>query len=539
MKKKLVLKWFFITFFLLFLIQIALTLTSFFYLKRHNFKKAMSFSQLALPLTQLSSTLTFQQIPDLEISKNILLQIKLLQKISLTTNLEKTHHYLKIFEEQNQALLKNFHKDSLIKRYLQKRYPCFLIRYQDFNDFLIKFFYHDSKILILLQNSQELRSTGGFLGSYAILKTSSAGFELSQIYDIYDQDGQFTSYKAPYAGQKQYLSEGRGLRLPDANWQADFGKVTTDIASFFPDENFDYYLAVNSIVIEKILEQIGPIYLPDLKTNLSIENFTDLSQIHRDNFFPGSRQKVNFLENLSTNLILKLTKLNETEKFELLENIFELIKQKQILLAASNQETNSILSKYRLNGTLGPSNQSNNEVNNFIYLIESNVGINKANQKISRTISLDLDDNLMKISINLINKNPILADRSNDHHLAYVNYQRLITQVNNEIVAIYVNGQKINSFDQDLITNSQNQQFWEIGFLTNTLEQTETKVEILVKYQQNFLQNSQIFIQKQSGLEPVPYEVNYHGQKISFTLDQDKLIDLTTLSSYNTIWQCK
>lgn len=78
-------------------------------------------------------------------------------------------------------------------------------------------------ILVLLQNNMELRPTGGFIGSYALLNFFQGKLVDFEVYDVYEADGQLRGHAEPPADLKQYLGED-GWYLRDANWSPLFPK---------------------------------------------------------------------------------------------------------------------------------------------------------------------------------------------------------------------------------------------------------------------------------------------------------------------------
>src|SRR6185369_5710886 len=73
--------------------------------------------------------------------------------------------------------------------------------------------------LLIFENYDEERATGGFIGTYGVLKVSNGSINKLQISSIYDLDGQiFEQIAAP--GPFQPDIKRWGIR--DANWFADF-----------------------------------------------------------------------------------------------------------------------------------------------------------------------------------------------------------------------------------------------------------------------------------------------------------------------------
>jgi hypothetical protein len=75
------------------------------------------------------------------------------------------------------------------------------------------------KFLFLFQNNQEIRATGGFIGSYGILDISNGRIKKLFVDDIYNPDGQL---KAKIIPPEPIQKMSAAWTMHDANWFPDF-----------------------------------------------------------------------------------------------------------------------------------------------------------------------------------------------------------------------------------------------------------------------------------------------------------------------------
>lgn len=118
------------------------------------------------------------------------------------------------------------------------------------------------RLVVLLQNSDELRATGGFMGSYAVIELNEGVIHQLHVQDIYVPDGQFTGFVTAPPGAAEYLSSGKGLRLPDSNWYPDFPTSAQSVMQFFAlgkETQIKTIVAINVEVVEELLNITGPI----------------------------------------------------------------------------------------------------------------------------------------------------------------------------------------------------------------------------------------------------------------------------------------
>jgi hypothetical protein len=149
-----------------------------------------------------------------------------------------------------------------------------------------------STYLVLLQNSDELRPTGGFLGTYGILQTENGDILRYDTHDIYHMDMPVKDLvnEKPPAPIAKYLGVDKWY-MRDSNWSPDWPSAAEKIEWFYHkenkllptkdqinnfDETFSGVIAINPKFITDLLEIVGPITLDNVEYNSG--NFVDLLQ---------------------------------------------------------------------------------------------------------------------------------------------------------------------------------------------------------------------------------------------------------------------
>jgi len=400
--------------------------------------------------------------------------------------------------DQNVAKIGRYYHRSLISRLIIKKdiFNHYQALIKDWL-FISTYMLNDSKkIIFLLQNTHELRATGGFIGSYLRLHLVDGIIENFQIADIYDVDGQFNQYLKPPLGVKKYLSEGGGWKVSDANWHPDFIQSMKSVDYFFNhgnEANTDIYIAVNLTLIEDILGIIGPIRVNNQQ--VTAHNLAILAREDRSQFIPGDRQKVNFLNSLLEELKLRLISADRSEFKKILDICKKSYFSRSFQVYALNQEIQNRLDRYDLalsltskynfrNRIIDDSDQSmidSDLLLNTVYLVESNVGINKANKGVIRDIDVS---NQGEIVVDFTNTNNFSIDGKIEpdsaNHLDYVNYQRVITSSNLVIGNIVIDGEKIQNIDYGLIQGKDGEMFNQYGFVITIQEQSSKSLTLKV-----------------------------------------------------------
>ncbi len=128
--------------------------------------------------------------------------------------------------------------------------------------------------LILLQNNDEMRIGGGFIGSLAILEVNDGRITDLTFHDVYDFDGRyFEDLEVPVHELKALTAD---WRLRDSNISADF-PISAQKAMWFLQEEggpgVDGVISVNLSAAQALLEDTGPLKLPSLSKEITAETF--------------------------------------------------------------------------------------------------------------------------------------------------------------------------------------------------------------------------------------------------------------------------
>ncbi|MEI8097010.1 MAG: DUF4012 domain-containing protein, partial [Candidatus Moraniibacteriota bacterium] len=119
--------------------------------------------------------------------------------------------------------------------------------------------------LVLLQNSDELRPGGGFLGQYAIIKTKNGEVLSTFVEDANLLDQRISAdVPTPYPFERKI--QLKRWKFRDSNFSPDFPTNAAKAEYFYRlaggAEKFEGIIAVNSLTFNNILALTGPIQIP-------------------------------------------------------------------------------------------------------------------------------------------------------------------------------------------------------------------------------------------------------------------------------------
>lgn len=313
------------------------------------------------------------------------------------------------------------------------------------------------KYLILFQNNMELRPGGGFIGSYATVEIRNGKTSKLEIRDVYDADGKLSTHIEPPFALRRYLGSQHWF-LRDSNFNVDFVANAQKAQNFLEletGEKVNGVIAIDTGFLKSLISLFGPIYVPDFKETITADNFYLATETHAEkNFFPGSSQKKDFLRALYNALEAKIFAKQgavlypESKKipFTLLaKSLSGAVKQKHLLIAFPNEEVQTIFTANNLSGSLSDNRKKeDNEFLDFLGINEANLGLNKSNFYLRRSIEqkVDIDaSGSANETINITYENTSKKDSAFGGD--YKNYLRFILPENARLEAVKVNGTTI------------------------------------------------------------------------------------------------
>lgn len=247
--------------------------------------------------------------------------------------------------------------------------------------------------LILLQNSAELRPTGGFIGSFALLDFEKGKVTKLAFHDVYTADGQLKGRVEPPEEILHFLGQPSWY-LRDSNWGADF-PLSAQRAMWFLDKEMgirtDGVIAIDLIAVQKIIAAVGPLEIPDYKETITADNFFERTEFRSEiNFFPGSTQKRDFISSVSNALIAKLSQSQERHVLKLVEAFPEILNGKHLMFYSSSQVLQDFFHRMNWDGSINTELCAKEKLMSAqcFLLVDSNFGANKANYYVKKKIDI-------------------------------------------------------------------------------------------------------------------------------------------------------
>lgn len=208
------------------------------------------------------------------------------------------------------------------------------------------------KYLFLFQNNNEMRATGGFIGSYGLMDISDGHIRNFFVDGIFNPDGQLKEDIVPPAPLQKISA---GWSLHDSNWFPDF-PTSAEKSMFFYEKTggptVDGVITLTPVMIQKLLALTGPIRMDAYDVTLNTDNFLEETQREVEVDYDKTENKPKqILADLAPILLEKL--LNGSDAKTLLGTAKVLedgLKEKHVLLYARNQNIQAILDQQGWSG---------------------------------------------------------------------------------------------------------------------------------------------------------------------------------------------
>jgi len=281
--------------------------------------------------------------------------------------------------------------------------------------------------LFLIQNNRELRPTGGFIGTYGLLKLDSGEIVDFKTDNIYNLDKAFSGEEGVKTPQQlvAYPSpmpiarwlEQKDLALRDSNWNPDFptsAKLAVDLyqaesqvasqtekeiylrdrthkaknfVSSFQLEDVDGVIAITPEVIEGLLKITGAITVDGVR--FTTDNFQDELERRVTHEFLAlgiaESDRKEIIRKLADQIKVRILSLPYTRLADVFDVAASSLTAKSILMYSMDPNLQKLIVER------GWAGEVQSVDHDYLYVVNSNLGSLKSDQFIKRTISYSLE----------------------------------------------------------------------------------------------------------------------------------------------------
>ncbi len=250
--------------------------------------------------------------------------------------------------------------------------------------------------LVVLQNSDEMRPSGGFIGNVGKIKIDAGEIKDFQFTDVYNIDN-------PVSGvwnetPPEPLAKHLGVKawfMRDANWSPDFVESASRVLDFFTretallglNENPQGVIALQPEFFRRLLRLTGPIYV-DGQT-YDDDNFMDLIEYEVEIGFLQQGIKVEdrkaLINEIGVQLAQKIQALPRSEWPKLINLMTVALQEKQIMIYARDPSLQAMLDRRDWSGRAKPT------ACDFVWVVDANLAALKTDGKMVKSAVYHLD----------------------------------------------------------------------------------------------------------------------------------------------------
>jgi len=336
----------------------------------------------------LANTYVLKGITDAENAEDVAMT----ERLSIIT--DHLQQALPQYKEAQRSLVSV--DPSVLPKDQQEKYNEFLLLYSAFVDDLgditdLSRVLYDvfggsdfRRLLVLFQNNNEIRPTGGFIGSFAMVDTQKGNIKNIVIPGggSYDIQGQFDEYIVPPVPLQ--LVNDR-WEFQDINWFFDFpttARKAEHVVESAEGTTFDGTIAVNASVIERLLRVIGPIDTGDYNMLLDAENVLPTLQSHVEDGYPEDEAPKEILSTVLDQMLQALQDIKPGQLLALLSELHEALSQKEIQVSLKDPSSNARLASFGWNGSIATTAARQD----YLSVVATNVQGQKSDAKIQQDI---------------------------------------------------------------------------------------------------------------------------------------------------------
>ncbi len=233
--------------------------------------------------------------------------------------------------------------------------------------------------LLLMQNEDELRPTGGFLtaaGSAVVMDGKLLSIDIESSDLVYDTK---KAYPIPPWQFEEFMNIEM-LLFRDSNWFTNF-PTTASWAEYFYSyskaTSADGVIAMDMHVIVRLLETLGPVRVDNVSFPITHENVLDYmrsAEETRPHGVSGTWDRKQFISDLAEPVLKKILNARGQTWTKLMPVMLELLDEKHILLQFDNEEAGAFLERRHWDGSVRIPQASD-----YLMAVDTNMGYNKSN----------------------------------------------------------------------------------------------------------------------------------------------------------------
>jgi hypothetical protein len=306
--------------------------------------------------------------------------------------------------------------------------------------------------LLLAQNSDELRATGGFISGAGHVTIDRGKLTDLVLTDSYAVDNWEQPHPEPPAALRKYMAADLWV-LRDSNWSPDFPTAADVARALYAQDRgveTDGAIALDLEAVRSLVGAVGPLQVPSIAEPVTGENALSWMKTAWESPAGGStdagtggtewwKKRKDFMGEIVKAALAKVEAGADFDPVAMARALYGGLDTRHIQVAVDDPTLAPLLAERGWDGGVRPPASSD-----FLFVVDSNVGFNKANQFVRQA----LDYTVRKggggleatLTISYTHTAPATADLVCDRNAYGPNYQDLAARCYWDFVRVYVPG---------------------------------------------------------------------------------------------------
>ncbi|NOZ05464.1 MAG: DUF4012 domain-containing protein [Chloroflexi bacterium] len=255
--------------------------------------------------------------------------------------------------------------------------------------------------LILAQNNDELRATGGFIAGVGLATLDSGKITSLEFHDSYAVD----DFSKPQLLSPPSMKQTMGIELwvvRDANWFPDFPSAARTAAQIYETDqevHLDGVVSVDMIALQSFVGAVGPLHLKGYSEEITGDNLIDLMRYYWGPLSMGFTldqwekmpweekarlwfpHRKDFVNKVTKNLLKGLTtSVSNGKLLKITRSVLRTLNDRHLLVYLFDEQAQHVFTNQKWDGAVLPF------TGDYLQIVDTNVGYNKANGRIAETI---------------------------------------------------------------------------------------------------------------------------------------------------------
>ena len=253
--------------------------------------------------------------------------------------------------------------------------------------------------LLLAQNNDELRATGGFISGAGHVTIDRGKITDLTLKDSYAVDNFEQPHPAPPAPLARYMAADLWL-LRDSNWSPDFPEAADVARALYAQDQgiqTDGAIALDLRAVQLLVGAVGPLQVPGIAEPVTGENTIQWMKAawqapvgSEAESGPGSafwwEKRKDFMGELVRAALVRVQGGADINMVAMARALHTMLEARNLQISVDDPTLSALLAERRWDGGVRPPGDSD-----FLLVVDSNVGFNKANVLVQQRIDYSVE----------------------------------------------------------------------------------------------------------------------------------------------------